>query len=356
MMITRRRYMSEPVVSVIVPVRDGAKFIGEALDSVLAQTFRQLEVIVVDDGSRDTTPRVVEARLAHDPRLRLIRQANRGVAAARNRALADARGEFVAPLDADDLWDPTKIERQVARIREAGDRTALVYCWWVSIDGDGQVLDCSPRWTLEGDASDALLEVNFTGNASVPLYRRQLLEQIGGYDESLRARHAEGCEDWDVALKVAEEAKVAVVRAPLVAYRRCRESMSSQRDRMWHSHALVLESAESRRGPVPPQSIRLSQDHIALHFAAGSFWSGAYGEVLRWTCRAWRSGLTLRLLPYAVGALIRRPFALRRRGGSAIAPGVAFSEWDGLRSLIPYDRLYPRTGVQHSAHETSQIP
>src|SRR5579862_3732371 len=113
--------MSEPVVSVIVPVRDGAQFIGDALDSVRAQTYRQLEIIVVDDGSRDATPHVVESRMARDPRLRLIRQANQGVAAARNRALVDARGEFIAPLDADDLWDPTKIERQVTRIREAGE-------------------------------------------------------------------------------------------------------------------------------------------------------------------------------------------------------------------------------------------
>ena len=96
-----------------------------------------LELIVVDDGSRDRTRAIVDQWAERDSRVRVLAQANRGVAAARNRALAAARGEFIAPLDADDLWDPTKIERQVRRMIEAGEGTGLVYCWWVSIDPDG---------------------------------------------------------------------------------------------------------------------------------------------------------------------------------------------------------------------------
>ena len=111
----------------------------------LGQTYRNTEIVVVDDGSRDGTRAIVEAWVARDPRVRLIAQANRGVAAARNRAVEAARGELIAPLDADDLWDPTKIERQVRRMLEAGDGTGLVYCWWVSIDVTACLLDCSPR-------------------------------------------------------------------------------------------------------------------------------------------------------------------------------------------------------------------
>ena len=119
----------------------------------------------------------------------LLAQANRGVAAARNRALAAARGEFIAPLDADDLWDPTKIERQVRRMIEAGDGTGLVYCWWVSIDDDGVLLDWSPPWRFEGARRrHHCVQVNYTGNASVPLYRRRYLEEVGGYDVTLRER------------------------------------------------------------------------------------------------------------------------------------------------------------------------
>src|SRR5205085_7650195 len=103
---------------VLIPVGDGAASIREALESALGQTYRRIEVIVVDDGSRDRTPEIVEERARRDARLRLVTQANRGVAAARNRALSSATGELVAPLDADDLWDPSKIERQVARMRD----------------------------------------------------------------------------------------------------------------------------------------------------------------------------------------------------------------------------------------------
>ena len=142
----------EPLVSVILPVYNGESDVEVTLDSALEQTYRNIEVIIIDDGSRDGTRALVEARALRDSRIRVITQLNRGVAAARNRGLADARGEFIAPLDADDVWDPMKLERQVGRMMEAGDNTGLVYCWWVWIDAQGAVLDCSPRWRIEGDA------------------------------------------------------------------------------------------------------------------------------------------------------------------------------------------------------------
>src|SRR5258705_9340291 len=120
-----------PLVSVILPVRDGESFIGDTLESALGQTYRNLEVVVVDDGSRDRTRAVVEAWAERDSRVRIFVQANAGVAAARNKAIAAARGEFIAPLDADDLWDPTKIERQVQRMNGTGETTGFVYCWQV---------------------------------------------------------------------------------------------------------------------------------------------------------------------------------------------------------------------------------
>src|ERR1700704_1460091 len=122
---------NHPLVSIVLPVRDGELFIGDTLASALGQTYQNLEVIVVDDGSRDGTQSVVEAWIARDSRVRMMVQTNRGVADARNRAIAAARGEFIAPLDADDLWDPTKIERQTQRMIGAGDGTGLVYCWWI---------------------------------------------------------------------------------------------------------------------------------------------------------------------------------------------------------------------------------
>ena len=341
-MTTAGTKVLEPLVSIILPVRDGEPFIGETLESALGQTYRNIEVVVVDDGSRDRTRAVVDAWIERDSRVRLLSQTNRGVAAARNRAIAAAHGELIAPLDADDLWEPTKIERQVRRIVEAGDGVGLVYCWWALIDVTGAVLDCSPRWTIEGHAAETLLQVNYTGNASVPLYRRRCLEAVGGYDETLRERDAQGCEDWDVALKTAERSQVAVVPSLLVGYRRRRDSMSARSDRMWRSHAIVLQGARQRRPELTRASIRRSHDQFSLHLAGVSFWSGAYRNALGWGSRAWRSGLALQVLPSVI-VLFLKTFLWRGRPSSRIiGPGVRFSSWEMPQSLIPYDRIYQR--------------
>ena len=147
-----------PLVSVIIPVYNGQEFIRDAVQSALLQTYPNLEVIVVDDGSTDSTRAIVEALAAADARVELISQANGGVARARNRGISAARGEFIAPLDADDMWAPEKIQRQVARMAEYGTETGLVYCWWVWIDVDGTVLDRSPGWRVEGHALETLIQ------------------------------------------------------------------------------------------------------------------------------------------------------------------------------------------------------
>jgi GT2 family glycosyltransferase len=334
--------MADPLVSIILPVFNGESHIGETLDSALGQTYRNIEVIVVDDGSRDRTRAIVEARASLDSRIRVIAQANRGVAAARNRALAAGRGEFVAPLDADDLWDPTKLERQVRTMMAAGDDTGLVYCWWVWIDIHGTVLDRSPRWRLEGEVAEPLLQVNFTGSASVPLYRRRCLEEAGGYDATLHDRGAQGCEDWDVALKVAERSRVAVVPAVLVGYRRRRNSMSAESGRMRRSHGLMLDAAMRRRPQLRPIAIRRSRDQFALHLAGISFWAGAYRQAIGWGLQAMRSTLPLQVLPYIPRLFAKTALRRRSRASDTLRPGVQFSNCRIPQPLIPYDSIYDR--------------
>jgi glycosyltransferase involved in cell wall biosynthesis len=114
-----------------------------------------------------------------------------GVARARNRGIAEANGNFIAPLDADDLWEPTKIDRQIRRMLAAGHETGFVYSWWVWIDAGGTVLDRSPRWKFEGHTFETLLQINFTGSASVPLFRKHCIEEAGGYNEQLAATGAD---------------------------------------------------------------------------------------------------------------------------------------------------------------------
>src|ERR1700678_4116600 len=102
----------DPLVSVILPVYNGAEVVGPELESTLSQTYQNLEILVIDDGSTDGTPAILDLYAARDARIRVLSQANSGVARARNRGIAEAHGDFIAPPDADDLWDPTKIDCQ----------------------------------------------------------------------------------------------------------------------------------------------------------------------------------------------------------------------------------------------------
>jgi glycosyltransferase involved in cell wall biosynthesis len=352
----RRSGVDQPLVSVILPVYNGEASIGETLESALSQTYRNLEIIVIDDGSTDRTLAIVEARAARDARVKIIRQANGGVARARNQALQAARGEFVAPLDADDLWDPAKIELQVARMLEAGNETGLVYCWWVWIDGNGGVLDRSPRWQVEGDALGMLFQVNYTGSASVPLYRRCCLDQIGGYDEKLEAENGRGCEDWDIALKVAERARVAVVPAMLVGYRRRPDSMSTCLPMMWRSRCLVIAALRQRQPGLTAASLQRSADQFALYLAGVSFWSGHYFRAVRWGLRAWRSGLMFHVLPYVARVFARRLALRRSKHAVVMVPGLSLDTRRIPEPLIPYDRIYGNVAPKKDSLRGAHVP
>ena len=204
-----------PLVSVIMAAHDAEAFVGQAISSALAQSYGPLEVIVVDDGSVDATSEVVARIASADPRVRLVTTDNRGPAAARNHAAALARGELIAPLDADDLWAPDKLERQVEAIQRANADTGLVYCWTSAIDENGKVL--SPLWrprSETGDVRDLAIADGLIGNASVPLVRKSVFDRIGGYAEDLRLG-----EDWDFHMRAAAVTRFEVVCSPLVGYR-----------------------------------------------------------------------------------------------------------------------------------------
>ncbi|HEY1754597.1 MAG TPA: glycosyltransferase [Bryobacteraceae bacterium] len=339
-----------PLVSVIVPVYNAEGFVGQTIESALRQTYRNLEIIIVDDGSTDRTHAVIQSLAAADSRIRVILQQNSGVARARNRGLAEARGEFVAPLDADDLWDPAKIECQVRRMLDAGDQAGMAYCWWVWIDERGEVLDRSPGWEFEGHTLEMLLQVNFTGSASVPLYRRHCLEAVGGYDENLEKQGGRGCEDWDVALKVAGRYEVTVVPQLLVGYRRLPNSMSSHCEVMWKSQQLLIAGLREREPNVNPDVLQQSNDQFALYIAGVLFRSGEYLRSCAWALRAWRSGLLFRVLPYVLLVFAKRLRFGDRQSSQTMVPGMSLG---GAipKPLIPYDRIY-RTHVPESRPPT----
>jgi glycosyltransferase involved in cell wall biosynthesis len=325
----------KPLVSVIIPVYNGAGFIAAAVESATTQTWRNLEIIVVNDGSTDDTLAILQRLAQTDPRIRVITQPNAGVAAARNRALAESRGDFIAPLDADDLWLPHKLERQVRALLTAGDDCGFVYSWWAWIDQAGAVLDRSPRWTIQGSVLEVLILINFTGNASVPLFRRQALLDAGGYNSALAAANAGGCEDWEVVLRVAASHRVSVVEDILLGYRRRPGSMSQACDTMGRSQHMVMQRIRELRPNLNPALFRGSLNQFRMYLAGLSFWSGNIRQALRFALGA---GLRLPILtaPYVLRMLL---LPRRKRSLPVMRPGERIDTSRIPEPLLPYDRI-----------------
>ncbi len=233
-------------VSVVIPAFNAERWVDETLRSVRAQTHRALEIVVVDDGSYDRTAAIVEAHARLDPRLRLVRQANGGVAVARNRGVAETTAPFVAPVDADDLWAPTKIERQLERFRALGERTALVYTRYALIDAESRIVHLDRKPGVEGDALEAMCLTNVVGNGSGAMMRRHALVEAGGYDASLRAAEAQGCEDYKLYFHIAERHGFGFVDDWLTGYRDLPDNMSSDLGQMLRSRDLCVAEFRPR--------------------------------------------------------------------------------------------------------------
>jgi glycosyltransferase involved in cell wall biosynthesis len=239
-----------PLVSVVVPAYNAQGTLDETLRSVRGQTHRALEIIVVDDGSTDDTRAIAQRHAVEDQRVRVLYQDNAGVAAARNAGWRDAAAELIAFIDADDLWAPAKIERQVQALQAAGPQAGLAYCWTARIDRDSRVIFAPPGRCHEGDVLLEIARSNFVGSGSAALLRRQALVDAGGFEPRLRAEGAQGCEDWLLYCRVAETYGFALAPEYLVGYRYMPDNMSSDRPRMFRSHMLMCEEMLKRNSKL----------------------------------------------------------------------------------------------------------
>ncbi|MDH3193967.1 MAG: glycosyltransferase family 2 protein [Acidimicrobiia bacterium] len=253
----------EPLVSVIIPAFNAERFVEESVRSVLEQTHRNIEILVVDDGSTDGTASILRKLEAEDTRLRVIHQSNQGVASARNRGVEEAQGLFVAPLDADDVWARRKLELQVKALLEDSG-AGLAYCWTQRIDERGFVIyKDTIRCKDEGDVLHSLVRTNIVGHASGPLMRTEVVRACGAYDVSLRERSAQGCEDLKLYLSIARRHPFVLVPQYLVGYRRTRESMSANIDQMLRSHHLVMQELREVEPGIPEAHFRRSSSQIS---------------------------------------------------------------------------------------------
>lgn len=230
----------DELISVIVPAWNAQKYIDRTLESIRNQTHRNIEVIIVDDGSTDRTAEIAQAWVDKDPRFRLLRKENGGVASARNAGIAAARGRLVAPCDADDLWSPAKLECQLDAWRKAGSNIGLVYSWSVEIDANDCIQNYGPAEIAEGDVFARMCQGNLIGNGSAALMLRDAVIEAGGYDPQLRERGAQGCEDFKLYTQIAAKHAFAATSCYCVAYRHTDGNMSSDLRQMLRSYDIVL--------------------------------------------------------------------------------------------------------------------
>jgi len=262
-----------PLVSVVIPTYNAERYVAEALESVLAQSYGNVEIIVVDDGSSDGTCSVVEG-FGSD--VRLFRQPNQGPSAARNLGIAKARGDYVAFLDADDLWMPEKLELQLGCM-EQHSGAALIFS--DKVDFSEQMESDQTLFEREGlderffghatlviDPFEKLLRLNFICTSTV-LLEKKAVEAAGGFDEE----HRFG-EDFLLWLRIARRWGLARVDRPLVRYRRHEGNVTNSRLRYLESLPLVLRTVMGEHADFLIERRISLRDRLALaHAELGKF-------------------------------------------------------------------------------------
>ncbi len=255
-----------PVVSVVIPTYNHAAYVLETLDSVFAQTFADFEVIVVNDGSPDDTAARLRP-LAEAGRIRYFEQPNAGQAAARNRGLAEARGEFIAFLDDDDVWPPDKLAWQVAVLRDEPG-VDVVYGQRLEMGGGPtHPGDHAP----EGEVFAAFVSQGWIQSPGQVLIRRSALERTGGFDPAIW-----GTDDWDLWLRLARGSQFRYGARPALIYRRHATNASKNFLRMWRNGRAVIAKNFQPAPGTDAGRVRRAAERFVDGFATDDGFNYAY--------------------------------------------------------------------------------
>jgi glycosyltransferase involved in cell wall biosynthesis len=290
------------LVSVIIPCYNQAHFLSEAIESGLAQTYRTMEILVVDDGSPDNTAELV----ARFPGVRCLRQQNRGLAEARNAGFYASGGEYVIFLDADDRLAPDAVDAHLhcfAKHPEAGFVVGDID----QIATDGSYRD-SPRWPIvETNHYEELLKVNHVANTIAVMFRRLVLEAVGGFDNSLAA-----AADYELLLRSARSFPSAHHRTVVAQYRRHTTNMSRNGALMLRAtdRVMRLQRSAVRENPQLLKACRRGELYWRDHFGAVTV-KEVYVHLVRGELG--RASLAVAaLLRYVRGRLLVLPWKYRR--------------------------------------------
>lgn len=218
-----------PTFDIIIPAYNAARYLPTAIESVVAQTFEHWRILLVDDGSTDNTADLISSYIPRlGPKLKYIRQDNSGLPAARNTAIRHASAEFLALLDADDVWLPCRLSESLESFRDR-PRVGLSYGFVQRIDDQGAVIDTFATRQPHGEGRVAPYIYMRMIDLPCPTitFRKQCVDEVGLFDESLRAT-----EDRDLWLRIAQRYEVALVPKIIALYRTSAASMTTDPDRM----------------------------------------------------------------------------------------------------------------------------
>jgi glycosyltransferase involved in cell wall biosynthesis len=305
-----------PRVSAIVPAYNAAAYLAEALDSALAQSYPSLEIIVVNDGSTDSTAAIADGYAAAFPgRVRVIHQPNAGLPGARNTAIAAARGELLALLDADDIWLPDHLDTVVAAF-DAEPGLALVHANIERIDANGRTTErWNRRWRNRKDPYAAVATRLEHVSCPTVVFRRSCIEEIGGFDPQFTGL---GCEDRDLWLRILERYPVRYIDHVTARYRTHGSNMSGNHRKMAAARQRLLDKlSQTPRGAPLTRHVAAM---IESDFGAELQQDGQYRAAFRAQLRA------LSQRPHT-RKVWRRVFGLTRAWmHSVLAPSVPLGD------------------------------
>lgn len=260
-----------PTISVIIPCYNGEKFIAEAIKSVLNQTYKEFEIIVVDDGSIDGTRTQVEPYLTNR-RIKFIQHnGNKGIAAARNTGITHSRGEFITFLDQDDLWLPEKLEKQIKVMLCGQEKPGLVFTGMLEIKEDGTTQKKPRKDKLppninslsQKKVTESLFMYNFIPLITA-MVRRECFDKVGLMDESIKG----GADDYDICLRIADKYKVKYIDTVLAVHR-IHEANYSNDERFFYDN-MTITSKMAQQIPYLVNLVKKKQS--TSYFDLGRFY------------------------------------------------------------------------------------
>lgn len=210
--------MNKPIISVVLPCYNAEQTIAFTIHSVLSQSFTEFELLIINDGSTDGTLDIIEQFA--DERIQVFSFANAGPQKSRNRGIEKSRGQYIALIDADDLWTPDKLADQYEALQNT-PAAAVAYSWTDTIDVTGAVIQTGRRAKATGDVFDELLTENFLASGSNPLICAEAMRVVGGFDETILAG-----QDWDMYLTLAAQYSFVLVPKTQILYRKALSTRS----------------------------------------------------------------------------------------------------------------------------------